>query len=86
MSVFIRYTGINYKTIVVRERVTIMERVDLSWLIPDTPNFVAVLNSEEHIKCQMLKYGQNEIYVDTPKGKLLIPERSIQYYILEESE
>ena len=63
-----------------------MERVDLSWLIPDTPDFVAVLNSGEHIKCQMLKYGQNEIYVDTPKGKLLIPERSIQYYMLDTAQ
>lgn len=60
-----------------------MERVDLSWMIPDTPDFIAVLTNGERIECHLLMCGQNEIYVETTKGKLLIPERSIQYFVIE---
>lgn len=60
-----------------------MDRVNLDWMIPDTPHFIAVLTNGERVECQLLQCGQKEIFVETAQGKLLIPERSIQYYMLD---
>ena len=60
------------------------DRVYLDYLLTDTPDIAVILDTGEKIKGHVIEVGQAEIFLETALGKLLIPERSIKYYIIEE--